>query len=68
MMETISGEDQQILDCMKEAVSDVLERKRLLGQYAVIWEDGRPATIGGMDATTDAKFHPLSDLPNQPSP
>lgn len=68
MMEAISAEDQQILDCMKEAVSDALERKRRLGQYAVIWQDGRPVFIGGMEQPMDSIPHPLTDTPNQPLP
>lgn len=34
------------LGALKQAVSEVLERKRRLGQYAVIWRDGRPVCIG----------------------
>lgn len=66
-METISVEDQRILDCMKKAVSDALERKRRLGQYAVIWQDGRPVIIGGMEPQTDSIPYPLTDTQSQPS-
>ncbi|WP_274595100.1 hypothetical protein [Mariprofundus erugo] len=31
---------------MKQAVSHALERKRRLGQYAVIWKDGQPVRLG----------------------
>jgi hypothetical protein len=44
-MSTISKEDQQILDALRNAVSEALERKRRLGQYAVIWRDGRAVRI-----------------------
>lgn len=30
---------------MKQAVAEALERKRRLGQYAVVWRDGRPQRI-----------------------
>ena len=42
---------QQALDMLKalqEAVSNSLERKQKLGQYAVVWQDGRPVQIGGV--------------------
>ena len=45
-MNLISPKDQQILDAMKQAVDQALERKRRLGQYAVVWRDGKPAIIG----------------------
>jgi len=31
---------QQMLDSLKQAVTHALEKKKRLGQYAVIWEDG----------------------------
>lgn len=34
------------LDALKRAVAEALERKRRLGQYAVIWREGRPVCIG----------------------
>jgi hypothetical protein len=51
-MNLISPKDQQILDAMKQAVDKALERKRRLGQYAVVWRDGHPAIIGGENADT----------------
>ncbi|MEO5328355.1 MAG: kelch motif-containing protein [Magnetococcus sp. THC-1_WYH] len=57
MMETISLEDQQILDSLQKTVTEVLERKKRLGHYAVIWQDGRPVIIGGEN--TDDKLSPM---------
>lgn len=37
---------QQMLDSLKQAVAQALEKKKRLGQYAVIWEDGKPVLIG----------------------
>jgi hypothetical protein len=37
---------QQILDSLKQAVAQALEKKKRLGQYAVIWENGKPVLIG----------------------
>ena len=33
------------LAILRQAVSEALERKRRLGQYAVVWQDGRPVRI-----------------------
>ncbi|PKM02195.1 MAG: hypothetical protein CVV17_06065 [Gammaproteobacteria bacterium HGW-Gammaproteobacteria-7] len=41
-----SPEGQRQLESLRRAVSDALERKRRLGQYAVIWQDGKPVRIG----------------------
>ena len=32
---------QKALDSLKKTVRDTLEKKRRLGQYAVIWQDGK---------------------------
>jgi hypothetical protein len=44
-MSILSAEDQRALDALREAVAEALERKRRLGQYAVIWRDGRVVRI-----------------------
>ncbi|MDT4331373.1 hypothetical protein ACQE3D_14740 [Methylomonas sp. MS20] len=46
MMNTIPAKEKQLLDCLTAAVGEALERKRRLGQYAVVWKDGKPALIG----------------------
>ena len=33
--------EAKVLDVLKRAVAEALERKRKLGQYAVVWRDGR---------------------------
>jgi hypothetical protein len=40
-MSARSTEDKRALDALRKAVADLLDRKRRLGQYAVIWRDGR---------------------------
>ena len=35
-----------VLDVLKRAVAEALERKRKLGQYAVIWREGRVVCTG----------------------
>jgi len=40
-------EDSRVLlDTLKKAVAHALEKKRRLGQYAVIWKNGKPVRIG----------------------
>ncbi len=41
-----SSEGQRQLESLRRAVGNVLERKRRLGHYAVIWQDGKPVRIG----------------------
>jgi len=43
------SEDRKILLALKNAVTEALEKKRRLGQYAVVWQDGRPAVIHNND-------------------
>jgi len=35
-----------MLGALREAVAKSLERKKRLGQYAVIWQNGRPVQAG----------------------
>ncbi len=42
----LSEKGQIILDALQKAVTQALERKRRLGQYAVVWRDGKPVMIG----------------------
>jgi len=35
-----------VLDALKRAVAEALERKRRLGHYAVIWRDGKVMCVG----------------------
>lgn len=43
---TPSPEGQRQLELLRQAVGKALERKRRLGQYAVIWRDGKPVMTG----------------------
>ena len=38
--------EAKVLDVLKRAVAEALERKRKLGQYAVIWREGRVVCTG----------------------
>ena len=54
----LSEEGQVILDALQKAVTQALEKKRRLGQYAVVWRDGKPMMIGE-DAPKESE-NPLS--------
>ena len=41
-----SPQAQAMLKALQDAVNKSLERKRRLGQYAVIWQNGRPVQVG----------------------
>jgi len=43
---TPSEESRVLLDSLKTAVVHALEKKRRLGQYAVVWKDGKPVRVG----------------------
>jgi len=43
-------ESLRVLESLRAAVAKALERKRLLNQYAVIWQDGRPVILGDVPA------------------
>lgn len=50
MMTTEPSENaKKVLESLKKAVSETLEKKRRLGQYAVIW-DGKKPVLRGDDA------------------
>ncbi len=54
--------ETKILDALRRAVAEALERKRRLGQYAVIWREGRVDCAG-----PDAPLAPdTSSPPNHP--
>lgn len=42
----LAPDTQEMLESLRTAVEEALERKRRLGQYAVIWQDGKPVLIG----------------------
>jgi hypothetical protein len=38
--------EAEVLNVLKRAVAEALERKRKLGQYAVVWREGRVVCTG----------------------
>lgn len=51
-----SPDTQRMLDSLKHAIAETLEKKRRLGQYAVFWEDGKPVLVGD-DAPVNPPDH-----------
>ena len=43
-MNTISEDTQKMLNTLKQVATETLERKQRLGEYAVIWQNGKPVT------------------------
>lgn len=44
-MNPIAPDTQEMLDSLRTAVTHTLERKQRLGQYAVVWQDGKPIRL-----------------------
>ncbi|MHB8310174.1 hypothetical protein [Metallibacterium sp.] len=40
-----SADGRRMLESLRQAVGKALERKRRLGQYAVVWRHGKPWVI-----------------------
>ena len=60
-MSTLSVDDQRALDALRSAVTEALERKRRLGQYAVIWRDGQVVRLeSDKDASSEHPAQPES--------
>lgn len=47
-MKAITKDTQTMLDVLKKVATVTLERKRRLGEYAVVWRDNKPVIIGVM--------------------
>jgi hypothetical protein len=58
-------ETAHLLAALQAAVTSALDRKRRLGHYAVVWQDGRPVAIG--EDRPDTGADPL-DTPDQSPP
>ena len=41
-----SAESQETLQILRQAVAQELDKKRRLGHYAVVWQDGGPVLTG----------------------
>ena len=60
-MSTLSADDQRAFDALRAAVAEALERKRRLGQYAVIWRNDQAVRIEpDKDASSEHPSEPGS--------
>lgn len=51
-MKTPSPESKRMLESLRQAVNKALDKKRRLGQYAIIWKNGRPVVLEADKQTT----------------
>lgn len=61
-MKEMTQKAQEILDVLQKVATDTLERKRRLGEYAVVWQDNKPAIIGEMIEDSDDDFRRETSL------
>ena len=52
----LSSDGQATLSALQQSVTKTLERKRRLGQYAVVWRDGGAVLEGGEADSSDRAF------------
>ncbi len=52
-MTEIKKESQQAKESLQQAVTEVLDKKKRLGQYAVVYRDGKPVRIGNDSIAED---------------
>ena len=55
-MKEMTQKAQEILEVLQKVATDTLERKRRLGEYAVVWQDNKPVIIGEMVEGSDGDF------------
>ena len=65
-MNKLSAEDTRLLETLREAGREAVERKRRLGQYAVVWRDGQPAFIGPNPPASGGRYATI-DPADRPS-
>ncbi|MCT8467525.1 hypothetical protein KZO85_02930 [Chromohalobacter canadensis] len=58
-MTQLTPDTQEMLDSLRAAVAETLERKHRLGHYAVIWQDDKPVLVG--EDAPDQSDRPSSD-------
>lgn len=59
-MKEMTQKAQEILDTLQKVATDTLERKRRLGEYAVVWQDNKPVIIG--ERLEDSNFRQETSL------
>ena len=71
-MDPEQDHESKALTSLRQAVANALERKRRLGQYAVVWRDGQmvrlsPEQIGSAEAYESGASAPPSAV-REPGP
>ena len=55
-MTAIQEQAQKVMDSLNRSVEEALDKKRRLGQYAVVWQDGKVVRLfEADDSTSDEK-------------
>ena len=62
-----STETSATLAALKRAVANALDRKKRLGQYAVVWRDERPALLDEEVEDSEAFYEALKKEPGDKS-
>lgn len=60
-MKSLPDDDAVLLATLRAAGREAVERKRLLGQYAVIWRGGQPAFVGPNPPVAPNCYPPLGE-------
>lgn len=54
----MTKENEKMLATLRSAVTEVLDKKRRLGQYAVVWKNNQPVIIGNKDKSISGSILP----------
>lgn len=57
-MKSPSPESMKMLETLRLAVNKALDKKKRLGQYAVVWKDGKPVVLYKETGTQDSGRQP----------
>ena len=52
-MKDIKQHAQDVLNSLQKSVDEALDKKRRLGQYAVVWEDGKVVRLFEEEETSE---------------
>jgi hypothetical protein len=61
-MRSVSVDSQKILDSLTAAVNKALEKKKRLGQYAVVWVDNKPVVLKEETLQRPENFEQLEEM------
>ena len=64
-MTALDSDTKRLLASLRKTATDVLEKKRRLGHYAVIWKEGAPLAVGEDAPSKESQIagtHNLKDI------